>query len=253
MSGDPAATGSPFFSQARSVAAEITCLALPVMKEMQKVLQHLHQHFDQAGVRLIAVSKTHPPESIRTLYDLGVRDFGENRVQEMVTKAPLLPEDIRWHLIGHLQTNKVKYITGWVHMIQSVDSLKLLQEIEKQAARQNRTIPILFQYHVAMEAGKYGLNPKDDQWLYALKFKDTFPHILPCGVMGIATLTDDLVQIRSEFRQLRAIFNRLKADLWPDEASFREISMGMSSDYQIAVEEGSTMVRIGSLLFGDRH
>ncbi len=204
------------------------------------------------GVVLVAVSKTHLPERILELYHKGQRDFGENRVQELLAKAPLLPADIRWHLIGHLQTNKVRHIVPFVHMIHSVDSLRLLQEIEKQAARAGRTIDCLLQFHIAQEETKFGLSEKEADALLQSPEYQTMQHVRLCGVMGMATFTDNTDQIRAEFRHLRRIFERLKANYFPNAPHFRECSMGMSSDWQIAVEEGSTMVRIGSLLFGPR-
>ncbi len=204
------------------------------------------------GARLIAVSKTHGVEQIRGVYKEGIRDFGENKVQEMMEKQPLLPNDIQWHLIGHLQTNKVKYIVPFVYMIHTVDSPKLLAEIEKQAAKNQRSIRILFQFHIAREESKYGIKPEELDWLYILDFSRAYPHLLPCGVMGMATFTEDESVIRSEFQALKNLFHRLKRDVFSDHHSFTEISMGMSSDYPIALEEGATLVRIGSLIFGSR-
>ena len=216
--------------------------------EITKIRQQVNSH----QATLIAVSKTHPIESIQSLYEDGLRHFGENRVQELVLKAEALPKDIKWHQIGHLQTNKVKDIVPFVHLIHTVDSLKLLLEIEKQAAKVNRVVPILFQYHVARENSKFGIPPSDDKWIYDLDLPSDCPHIEARGVMGMATFTDNTDQIRAEFQALKGIFSRLKDDVFFDQPHFKEISMGMSSDYQIALEEGSTMVRIGSLIFGQR-
>jgi len=186
------------------------------------------------------------------LYAQGQRIFGENRVQELVEKYEALPKDIEWHLIGHLQTNKVKYIAPFVRMIHSVDSLKLLKEINKQAAKHERTIDCLLQMHIANEATKFGMNESEViDLLNDTAFKN-MQNIRITGVMGMATFTDDKSQVRNEFRQLKYIFNQLKRNFFMDNETFREISMGMSGDYQIAIAEGSTMVRIGSLLFGAR-
>jgi PLP dependent protein len=207
-----------------------------------------------AGARLLAVSKARSVEEIRTLYDLGHRDFGENYVQELVEKQSQLPDDIRWHFIGHLQTNKVKYISPFVYMIQSVDSLKLLLEIDKQAVRNQRTIYCLFQIFVAREKSKFGLGESDlDNLIQTVnqnRKEGKFSHSLISGCMGMASLTEDKSQIREEFIRLRKVFEIIKTAFPSDPAD--TLSMGMSSDFQIAIEEGSTMVRIGSLLFGER-
>ena len=218
------------------------------MKELQELLKEL----EPTHTSLVAVSKTHAPEEIMELYDKGQRDFGENRVQEMIEKYEEMPKDIRWHLIGHLQTNKVKYITSWVHLIHSVDSFKVLKEINKRAAQDNRVIDCLLQFKIAEEDTKYGFEPEEAyEMLRSEKFRN-LKNIRITGVMGMATFTDDEAQVRREFRQLRNIFQHLKGNFFADQDSFREISMGMSDDYPIALEEGSTMVRIGSLLFGER-
>jgi len=206
----------------------------------------------QKSVKLVAVSKTHPNEAIMALYDHGQRIFGENRVQELVTKYESLPKDIQWHLIGHLQTNKVKLIAPFVALIHSVDSLKLLIEIDKQADRNRRVIDCLLQCYIASEETKFGL---DENELYALldsKGYQDMQHIRICGLMGMASLTEDEAQVRREFHHLAELFKSVKAKYFPEAAYFRELSMGMSGDYGIAIEEGSTMVRIGSLLFGAR-
>ncbi|MBV6428861.1 MAG: Pyridoxal phosphate homeostasis protein [Haliscomenobacter sp.] len=206
----------------------------------------------EAGVQLVAVSKTKSPDQILELYRKGQRVFGENKVQELVSKQEELPADIQWHLIGHLQTNKVKFIAPFVAMIQSVDSLKLLLEIDKQAAKCQRIIPCLLQFHVAEEETKFGLSFEEAE---ALLDSETFrglQHVRVAGVMGMATFTDDETQIAREFRRLREFFAALKARFFSEDPGFKEISMGMSSDYGIAVREGTTMVRIGTLLFGPR-
>lgn len=204
------------------------------------------------NVRLVAVSKTQPPERLLELYRAGQRIFGENRVQEMLEKRDALPDDIQWHLIGHLQTNKVKLIASFVHMVHSVDSLRLLAEIDKQAAKANRTIDCLLQFHIAQEETKFGFDEAEAVALLESPEFQQMTHVRLCGVMGMASFSDDKVLVRSEFRSLQEIFQRIKTAFFPDDPHFREISMGMSGDWEIAVEEGSTMVRIGSLLFGPR-
>lgn len=216
------------------------------------MLTKLLHELSAQNVTLLAVSKTHPPERILEIYQQGQRIFGENRAQEMLEKQAALPADIEWHLIGHLQTNKVKLIAPFVRMIHSVDSLRLLEEIDKQAAKAERTIDCLLQFHIAQEETKFGL---DEAEARAILSSDTFrqmKNVRICGVMGMATFTDDEAQVRREFRHLRAIFEKLKQEFFPENPHFREISMGMSSDWRIAVEEGSTMVRVGSLIFGER-
>lgn len=198
---------------------------------------------------LVAVSKTKPNEDIQELYDLGQRDFGENYVQELVDKEAALPKDIRWHFIGHLQSNKVKYIAPFVHLIHGVDSFKLLQEINKQAAKHNRIIDCLLQVHIAQEETKFGMDQTELE--EALAGTAALPNVRVCGLMGMASFSDDLEKVRAEFRLLKALFD--KCSEWPVVGvEWAILSMGMSGDYTIAMEEGSTMVRIGSLLFGAR-
>ncbi|HPI54117.1 MAG TPA: YggS family pyridoxal phosphate-dependent enzyme [Chitinophagaceae bacterium] len=206
-------------------------------------------------VKLIAVSKTKPASAIQQLYDQGQRMFGENKVQEMVEKYEQLPKDIEWHLIGHLQTNKVKYIAPFVAMIHSVDSLRLLQEINKEAAKSNRIIKVLLQLHIAKEETKFGLSMTEVEEILAFYSApdSELKHVELCGVMGMATFTDNQDVVRSEFKQLHDIFLHIKNGYLLNKPSFCECSMGMSQDYTLAIEQGSTMVRIGSLLFGDRH
>lgn len=207
-----------------------------------------------AGVQLLAVSKTKPPEQIKALYDLGQRDFGENYVQELLEKQSVLPNDIRWHFIGHLQTNKVKFLAPFVYMIHSVDSLKLLLEIDKHAAKNQRAIRCLLQIFIAREETKFGLNEEElDSLLVTVnqnRQDGRFSHSLIAGCMGMASLTDDKIRIREEFNHLHLIFEKIKKTLPDDHVD--TLSMGMSGDYLIAIEAGSTMVRIGSLLFGER-
>lgn len=203
-------------------------------------------------VQLVAVSKTYGIDVILDAYNEGVRVFGENKVQELVPKAEALPKDIQWHLIGHLQTNKVKYIAPFVEMIHSVDSFKLLQEIQKQALKNNRTIKVLLQFHISEEETKFGFNPENLDMLLKEEIWNQIPNVQICGVMGMASFSDNMNQVRNEFKSLKNIFDTLKkSQLFSD--SFKEISMGMSGDYKIAVEEGSTMIRVGSALFGKRN
>lgn len=204
------------------------------------------------NVTLVAVSKTHPPGRILELYDQGQRVFGENKVQEMVAKYEALPKDIDWHLIGHLQTNKVKYIAPFVRMIHSVDSMRLLQEIEKQAQKAGRVIDCLLQFHIAEEETKFGFDEQEARDLLGSPEYRAMTAVRLCGVMGMASFTDDVSRVREEFRHLRRIFQHLKTDFFAGAPWFKEISMGMSGDWSVAVEEGSTMVRIGSLIFGER-
>jgi pyridoxal phosphate enzyme (YggS family) len=215
---------------------------------LEKILQDL----SFTGAQLVAVSKTKPNEAILELYEKGQLDFGENRVQELLPKYEELPKDIRWHLIGHLQTNKVKYVVPFVHLIHSVDSYKILKEINKQSRKIDRVTDCLLQFKIAEEDTKYGLGWEEAEALFKNPAYQEMKHIRIRGVMGMATFTDDEEQVRREFRQLKGIFDRLKEKYFADREDFREISMGMSDDYRIALEEGSTMVRIGSLLFGAR-
>jgi hypothetical protein len=203
-------------------------------------------------VTLIAVSKTKPAEMIKEAYEAGQRDFGENRVQEMMDKAPLLPKDIRWHLIGHLQTNKVRYIAPFVHLIHSVDSMRLLEEIDKQGKKHGRRIDCLMQFHIAQEETKFGLTEEEGRSILTSPLFKEFNNIRIRGVMGMASLTEDTLQIHTEFRALKAIFEAIRSDAFENEPSFDTISMGMSGDYLIAIAEGSNMIRVGSSIFGVR-
>ncbi|HXS38390.1 MAG TPA: YggS family pyridoxal phosphate-dependent enzyme [Flavipsychrobacter sp.] len=220
----------------------------------KEVWKELKDDFTLKGVTLVAVSKTKPINEIQELYDLGQRDFGENYVQELVEKEAQLPKDIRWHYIGHLQSNKIKYIASFVHVIQAVDSFKLLQEINRQAVRHNRTIDVLLQMHIADEETKFGLDEKEIiEFLdYYEAQKDQLNNIRICGIMGMATNTEDEQKVRSEFARLHAAFRNLQQSYFLGKKYFSTCSMGMSSDYKIAIEEGSNMVRIGSMLFGAR-
>jgi pyridoxal phosphate enzyme (YggS family) len=219
---------------------------------MNSTLEKIQAELGPTHTQLIAVSKTKPVEDILTMYHLGQLDFGENRVQELESKYEKLPKDIRWHFIGHLQTNKVKYIASFVHLIHSIDREKVLKAVNKEAAKNNRVIDVLLQFHIAEEDTKFGLNREEAQQLLEGENFKLMQNVRICGVMGMASFVDDEVQVRGEFRRLKSIFDHLKANYFTDSDAFKEISMGMSGDYRIAVEEGSTMVRIGSLLFGAR-
>jgi pyridoxal phosphate enzyme (YggS family) len=204
------------------------------------------------AVKLVAVSKTKPVSDIQEAYNAGQRIFGENRVQEILNKKDLLPDDINWHLIGHLQTNKVKYIVPFISMIQSVDSFKLLVSIDSEAQKINRVIDCLLQIHIAKEETKFGFSMCDLSDYLQKEDITFFKNIRICGVMGMATFTSDTDQVRKEFVFLGNCFKSLKDNFFKSSVDFRQISMGMSGDYKLAIEEGSTMVRIGSLIFGDR-
>jgi pyridoxal phosphate enzyme (YggS family) len=219
-----------------------------IKENLEKILSHI-----PVNVKLIAVSKTKPVQLLQQAYEAGQRDFGENRVNELVDKEAILPKDINWHMIGHLQTKKVKKIAAFVHLIHGVDSFKLLTEINKQAERNERIIDVLLQFHIAQESSKFGFDMKeiqemvDDQTFFELK------NVRIIGVMGMATFTDDEAIIRSEFQSLADYFQDLKNGIFPQADYFKEISMGMSGDYLVAIDEGSTMVRVGSAIFGARN
>lgn len=202
--------------------------------------------------RLIVVSKTQPLENLQVAYAAGQRIFGENKAQEMQAKSVALPKDIEWHMIGHLQTNKVKYIAQFVSLIHSVDSIKLLEEIDRQGKKVDRTIDCLLQIYIANEETKFGFSPEEAVELIE-NFPSTLSNIKIIGLMGMATFTSNQGQIRSEFKVLKNIFENLKSRKLPDNISMLELSMGMSSDYKIALEEGSTLVRIGTAIFGERN
>lgn len=206
------------------------------------------------GVTLVAVSKVHPVAHIIQAYEAGHMDYGENKVQEMVAKAEVMPKEIRWHLIGHLQRNKVKYIVDFVHMIHSIDSLKLLKEIEKRAAKADRKINCLLQVHIAEEDSKFGFDEDEVRELLSDPEFKSMKHICIKGLMGMATNTEDVGQVRREFQSLRRLYTSLKSAIPASESWQPEIlSTGMSGDYKIAIEEGSNMVRIGSAIFGPRN
>ncbi|GJM27801.1 MAG: YggS family pyridoxal phosphate enzyme [Cyclobacteriaceae bacterium] len=215
-------------------------------------IEYFNQILTGTGCRLVAVSKTKSPGAIMEAYQAGFKRFGENRVQELKEKHQSLPEDIEWHMIGHLQTKKVKMIAPFVSMIHAVDSIKLASEIDKHAERNGRTIHCLLQVHIAKESSKFGFD--GEELLEAVKLGqfDHLEHLKICGLMGMATFTSDQQLIRSEFKTLKTLFETIRLMPTSDNFEFREISMGMSNDYQIAIEEGSTMIRIGSDIFGAR-
>lgn len=217
------------------------------------MIQEILQELEPFGARLVAVSKTKPIDQILEIYHQGQRIFGENRVQELMDKKDKLPSDIEWHLIGHLQRNKVKYIAPFIRMIHSVDSIDLAKEIDKQAEKCSRRIPVLLQIRIAEEETKFGIEPqKVDQFVGDL-LSLNLDHLKISGVMGMASFVEDEDQVAAEFHLLKEIFNRIKADYFIGSPDFCELSMGMSGDYQIALRQGSTLVRIGSLLFGSRN
>jgi pyridoxal phosphate enzyme (YggS family) len=214
-------------------------------QEMQNAYQGIKAELKDR-IQLVAVSKTKPAEEIMTLYTFGQRDFGENYVQELVDKQGSLPADIRWHFIGHLQSNKVKYIAPFVHLVHGVDSMRLLKEIDRQAARHGRVIDCLLQVHIAREETKFGLDAAELDQLMSGPDLSTLPNSRVRGLMGMASFTEDQGKVRAEFKGLKTLFDKYF------QGGDDILSMGMSGDYTIAVEEGSTMVRIGSLLFGKR-
>jgi pyridoxal phosphate enzyme (YggS family) len=221
--------------------------SMSIAENIRKLKEEVPAH-----VIIVAVSKRKPIVDIMQAYEAGHRVFGENRVQELIEKQPLLPRDIQWHMIGHLQTNKVKYITGFVEMIHSVDSLKLARVIDQEAARHERVIPVLLQVHIADEESKFGFTEAALDDLLASTELLAFRNIRIEGLMGMATYTDDLAKVRAEFRHLREIFHRVKNAYFAGSDHFRQISMGMSGDYGIAIEEGSTIIRVGTVIFGAR-
>lgn len=201
---------------------------------------------------LVAVSKTKPKEDIQAAYDAGQRVFGENKAREMEGKAEALPKDIQWHMIGHLQSNKVKYIAPFVSLIHSVDKLKLLKEINKRAKQNERVIDVLLQIHIAKEESKFGMDEEEVRELLQSDTYKQFEYIRVVGLMGMATLTEHLDRIKIEFNYLNSLFQKIKKEYFSEEESFKILSMGMSGDYKIALSCGSTMVRIGSAIFGER-
>lgn len=222
------------------------------MTTVAQRLNEVKSTLPATGVQLVAVSKFHPAETIREAYDAGHRCFGESRAQELQQKYDQLPHDIEWHFIGHLQTNKVKYIIPYVAMIHSVDSPRILDEIERQAARVDRVVDCLLEVHVAQEETKFGFSPDECVKFLASLVADTYPHIRFRGIMGMASNTDDEAQVRAEFAQLKQLFDTVRSGVMAGNNRFDTLSMGMSLDYRMAIEQGSTMVRIGTTIFGER-
>lgn len=219
-----------------------------IQENLEKIARQIPEH-----VQLVAVSKTKSNEDIMEAYKAGQRVFGENKVQDLGKKYEELPKDIEWHYIGHLQTNKVKYLAPFVHMIEAVDSLKLLKEINKKAKAHDRTIKCMLQFHIAEEESKFGYSYAEVEELLGSDEFKAMENIQIAGVMGMATYTTNEDQIRNEFKTLKAYFDKLKVSFFEADACFKEISMGMSNDFLIAIEEGSTMIRIGSDIFGARN
>lgn len=204
------------------------------------------------GVKLVAVSKTKPVSDLQEAYDAGQRVFGENYPQEMRDKHEVLPQDIQWHFIGHLQTNKIKYIIQYVTLIHSIDTASLLEAVNKEAKKHDRVVDCLLQFHIALEETKFGLDLDEARQLLDSEEYKQMENVRICGVMGMGTFTDDMEEVRKEFKHLKSIFDTLKSDYFADQPQFKEISMGMSEDYPIAIEEGATLIRVGSKIFGAR-
>ncbi|MEQ8927795.1 MAG: YggS family pyridoxal phosphate-dependent enzyme [Fulvivirga sp.] len=221
--------------------------------DIKNNIEELINSLGSSNCKLVAVSKTKPVSAIKEAYGAGQRIFGENKAQEMTEKQSELPEDIEWHMIGHLQRNKVKYIAPYVSLIHSVDSLKLLKEINKQAKKNNRVINVLLQIHIAEEDTKFGLDKNElFELLHSLELTE-LNNVKIIGLMGMATFTEDKDQIRREFKSLAQLFEESKRDVQAENVELSELSMGMSGDYKIALEEGSTMIRVGSSIFGERN
>lgn len=219
---------------------------------VQNNIAHINRILENTSCKLIAVTKTKPVELLVEAYEAGCKRFGENKVQEMVSKYEVLPKDIEWHLIGHLQTNKVKYIAPFVSLIHSIDSFKLLQEVNRQAKKVDRIIPCLLQIHIAEEETKFGLSYEEAEAILRMEELSSLQYIKLNGLMGMATFTQDTAQVRKEFRGLKTFFDTIKARSLPPNVELTELSMGMSGDYQMAIEEGSTLIRVGSSIFGSR-
>ncbi len=218
-----------------------------VADKIEKLLNEIPPH-----VKLIPISKTKPEQTILEAYNNGYKIFGENKVQELVRKHEYLPNDIEWHMVGHLQTNKVKYLVPFVHLLHGIDSFKLLKVVDREGEKAGRIINVLLQLHIASEETKFGLNEEDVLKILDSNEFNLFKNVKIVGLMGMATYTSDENLIRNEFQELHRSFEKIKKEYFLNDKDFREISMGMSSDYKIAIEEGSTMVRIGSLIFGSR-
>ena len=221
---------------------------MDIKENLKKIKDEIPPH-----VKLVAVSKTKPNEDILEAYRAGQRVFGENKAQELIGKQPDLPEDIQWHFIGHLQRNKVKFLVPFVTMIESVDSFRLLRQINKEAMKVERRIDCLLQFHIASEETKFGLDITEAKDILGSEEFTKFEGVRICGVMGMATFTSDMEKVRSEFKTLKAIFDQLKASYFADNEDFKYISGGMSNDYRVAIEESCNIIRIGSEIFGERN
>jgi pyridoxal phosphate enzyme (YggS family) len=238
------------WKKAPSVRCQVHKLVAMIAKNIESIQKKLEAF---PGSRLIAVSKTQPVTAIKEAYHAGIRLFGENKVQEMAAKARELPQDINWHMIGHLQSNKVKILAPFAALVHSVDSWKLLLEINKRAEAAGRVVPCLLQIFIAREETKFGLDPDEAWQILEHPELPTLKHISITGLMGMASNTDNLSQVRQEFRGLRQLFEAIQAKNLGENVAFREVSMGMSNDYHIALQEGSTLIRVGSLIFGERN
>lgn len=223
------------------------------MSQIQDNINRFKSSISDTPCKLVAISKTKPSSDILEAYEAGQRLFGENKVQELTSKYEELPKDIEWHMVGHLQRNKVKYMAPFVNLIHSIDSLKLLKEVNKQADKANRTINCLLQVHIAEESTKFGFDLAEIPDVIQSDELKSFDHIQVVGLMGMATFTEDETQIKREFTSLRKLFDQLKSQSLPDNVKMSELSMGMSGDYPLALECGSTMIRVGSSIFGERN
>ena len=232
----------------KSRSPEVKKQRIMIKENLLKIKETLPE-----SVTLVAVSKTKPVSDLQEAYDAGQRVFGENHALEMRDKHVALPQDIQWHFIGHLQTNKIKYIISFVTLIHSIDSANLLEAVNKEAKKHDRVVDCLLQFHIAQEETKFGLDLEEARQLLDSEAFKQMENVRICGVMGMATFTDDEDEVRKEFKHLKAIFDTLKHDYFANQPQFKEISMGMSDDYPIAVEEGATMVRVGSKIFGARN
>lgn len=223
------------------------------MPNIEENLRHIHKQMGNASATLVAISKTKPLQDIQEAYDAGQRHFGENKVQEMTEKAEQLPAVIKWHMVGHLQRNKVKYIVPYVHLIHSVDSVRLLKAINKEAGKVDRVVNCLLQVHIAQETTKFGFDTQELLDLLASEILDELPHVNVLGLMGMATNTGDEMQVKSEFTSLHQLFLKLKKGYNKPNLNLKELSMGMSGDFELALACGSTMIRVGSSIFGARN
>jgi pyridoxal phosphate enzyme (YggS family) len=246
----------PFLSNLLSIAISLFKELTPakiIKMDIKANLEQVKKSFQNPNCKLVAVSKTKPLADLQAAYAAGIRDFGENKVQEIQAKQPEMPADTRWHMIGHLQSNKIKYIAPFIHLIHGVDSFKLLVEIDKQGKKIDRPIPVLLQIHIATEESKFGFDIDELETMLASPEFTNLTHVQIQGLMGMASFTENQEQIRTEFRGLKQLYEDLKKRALPSFVNLNELSMGMSGDYQIAQEEGSTMVRIGSSIFGARN